>query len=280
MCRVICAISCKGGCGKTTLAANIGSYIGKINRVLAVDLDPQHSLTTHLGIQQSKLNGRLTITDVIHYFTTEAENWDENQLASIMQRCIIHTENNVDIIPSTTRLAGLQKALPSVPECERLLGYALSSLHPQYDYILLDCHSGFDLYAQNALAASDSVIIPVEANKLCTDGVNQVLPIIRGVQRRINPELSIAGIAFNRYKDRTNNTRQYRELITREFGEDIRIFRSVIKERTVISEAPDYGTSIFFYKPKSDSATAFASLAEEVMTSAQYCIFGAGRGRF
>lgn len=265
MCQVICTISCKGGCGKTTLAANIGSYIGKRFKVLAVDLDSQHSLTTHLGIQQSDLRDRETITDVIHYFATTAEDWEENMLASIVQRCVVHTKNNVDVIPSTTRLAGLQKVLPSIPEYERLLTYALSGLRSQYDYILLDCHSGFDLYARNALAASDSVIIPVEANKLCTDGVNQVLPIIRGVQRRINPALKIAGIAFNRYKGNTNNTREYRDLIAREFGADIQIFHSIIKERTSICEAPNNGTSIFTYKPRSDAAAAFAALAEEVL---------------
>lgn len=265
MCKVICIISCKGGVGKTTLAANLGSCLGQTNKVLIVDLDPQHSLTTHLGVSQIGLKGSVTVTDIIYYFTTE--DWEEDELATLMQKSIVHTENFVDIIPSTTRLAGLQKALPSVPECERLLTYALASLRPQYDYIILDCHSGFDLYAQNALAASDSVIIPVEANRLCTEGVNQVLPVIRGVQKRINPSLVIAGIAFNRSR-KTNNTRVYRELITREFGEDIRIFQSIIKERTVISEAPNSGTSIFKYKPKSDSASAFAMLAEEVIQSA------------
>lgn len=268
MCKVICAISCKGGCGKTTLAANIGSYIGKSKKVLIIDLDPQHSLTTHLGVQQAALKGRVTFTDIVNFFIVEGEDWDENSLSSLMLQSIVHTKNNVDIIPSTTRLAGLQKALPSVPECDKLLTYALSSLRKQYEYILLDCHSGFDLYAQNALAAADSVIIPVEANKLCTDGVNQVLPIIRGVQRRINPELSIAGIAFNRYKGATNNTKEFKDLITREFGKDIRIFESIIKERTAISEAPNSGTSIFTYKPRCDAASAFAALAEEVMTCA------------
>lgn len=266
MCKVICAISCKGGVGKTTLTANIGASIGKTKRVLAVDLDPQHSLSTHLGVPQSELKGRVTVTDIIYYFTV-TEDWTEDELATLMQKNIVHTRNNVDIIPSTTRLAGLQKALPSVPECERLLTYALSSLRPQYDYILLDCHSGFDLYAQNALAASDSVIIPVEANKLCTEGVNQVLPVIRGVQKRINPLLSIAGIAFNRSK-KTNNAREYQELIAHEFGEEIRIFHTVIKERTAIGEAPNSGTSIFAYKPKSDAAVSFGELAKEVMASA------------
>lgn len=267
MCKVICTVSCKGGCGKTTLTANISSYISKQSKkVCVIDLDPQHSLTTHFGVQQPQLENRSTIYDIFSYLLME-DDWDDTEFYKLLKTCIYH-KTKLDIIPAVTRLANLQKVLPSAPQCEHLLEYAVSFLKAEYDYIFLDCHSGFDLYAQNALTASDYVIIPVEASIFGCEGLSEILPVIKGVQKRLNNNLQIAGIAFNRFRGYRKNAAAFKDLVLAEFGEVVPIFKSYIMEREAVTVAPNYGDSIFEYDPHNAAAIALADLAKEVMACA------------
>lgn len=265
MCKVICTATCKGGDGKTTSTVNISAYISKRKKVCVVDLDPQHSLTTHFGVRQNDLKVCKTIYDVFFYLIDQ-DDIDDEELSELVHACIVHT-SEVDLIPSTTKLARLVKLMPSVPNCERILEYALSFIKEEYEYIFLDSHSGFDLFCHNALACADSVLIPVEANIFGCEGLGEVLPIINGLKKRMNPHLSIEGILFTKYRARTKNNQSFRELVYRDFG-NIHIFAPIIPERTSVSEAPSFGMSIHEYAPNSDAAAAYAEVAEEVMSHA------------
>ncbi|MEQ2440545.1 ParA family protein [Solibaculum intestinale] len=265
MCKVICTATCKGGDGKTTSTVNISAYISKRKKVCVVDLDPQHSLTTHFGVRQSELKACKTIYDIFFYLI-DHDDIDDEELSELVHSCVIHT-SEVDLIPSTTKLARLVKLLPSATNCEHLLEYALSFIKEEYEYIFLDSHSGFDLFCHNALACADSVLIPVEANIFGCEGLGEVLPIINGLKKRMNPHLSIEGILFTKYRARTKNNQSFRELVYRDFG-NIHIFAPIIPERTSVSEAPSFGMSIHEYAPNSDAAAAYAEVAEEVMSHA------------
>ena len=265
MCKVICTATCKGGDGKTTSTVNISAYISKRKKVCVVDLDPQHSLTTHFGVRQSELKACKTIYDIFFYLI-DHDDIDDEELSELVHSCVIHT-SEVDLIPSTTKLARLVKLLPSATNCEHLLEYALSFIKEEYEYIFLDSHSGFDLFCHNALACADSVLIPVEANIFVCEGLGEVLPIINGLKKRMNPHLSIEGILFTKYRARTKNNQSFRELVYRDFG-NIHIFAPIIPERTSVSEAPSFGMSIHEYAPNSDAAAAYAEVAEEVMSHA------------
>ena len=265
MCKVICTATCKGGDGKTTSTVNISAYISKRKKVCVVDLDPQHSLTTHFGVRQSELKACKTIYDIFFYLI-DHDDIDDEELSELVHSCVIHT-SEVDLIPSTTKLARLVKLLPSATNCEHLLEYALSFIKEEYEYIFLDSHSGFVLFCHNALACADSVLIPVEANIFGCEGLGEVLPIINGLKKRMNPHLSIEGILFTKYRARTKNNQSFRELVYRDFG-NIHIFAPIIPERTSVSEAPSFGMSIHEYAPNSDAAAAYAEVAEEVMSHA------------
>lgn len=267
MCKVICTATCKGGEGKTTSTVNISAYIGSQNKkVCVIDLDPQHNLSTHFGIKQADLKDRKTIYDILFYLI-DSEELNDDDLARLINDSIIHT-GNVDVIPSVTRLGRLVKLLPSAPDCEHLLKFVVDIIRDSYDYIFIDSHNGFDLFCHNALACSDSVLIPIQANIFGAEGLGEVITIINGLRRRLNPALTYEGILITRFRGHTNNNQTFKEFIIREFGEQIPVYKTVIYERTVISEAPGFGIPIYEYAPGSDAAAAYTKIAEEVMACA------------
>lgn len=262
MCKIISVISCKGGVGKTTSAVNISSYMqmqGK--KVCVVDLDPQHNLSKHFGILPGHLTNRPTIYDLLK---AAAEDCSDEQMKCIVKESICRS-TTVDVIPSTARLSSLETVIPTVPCRERLLEYILSFVKDDYDYILLDCHPGLDMFSTNALTASDSVLIPVEAHILSSDGLDQVEKMIRMVQRHLNKNLTIEGVIITKFQDNTNYCKQISELIIRDFGDRIHIFDSYVKYTIKVAEAPTFGISLHEYAPNIDAAKAYANIALEVM---------------
>lgn len=262
MCKVISVISCKGGVGKTTSTVNISAYMqmqGK--KVCAVDLDPQHNLSKHFGIHPGHLTDRPTIYTLLREAINEAE---DNEMEKLARQSIIHS-TTVDVIPSTAKLSSLETAIPTAMCPERLLDYILSFLKKDYEYIFLDCHPGLDVFTKNALAASDSVLIPAEAHILSSDGLEQVEGMIRSVRRQLNRKLKIEGVIITKYQGNTNCCRQIRELISRDFGDRIHIFEDYVKYAIKVAEAPVFGISLHEYAPGTDAAKAYANIAREVM---------------
>lgn len=264
MCKIISIVSWKGGVGKTTSAVNISAYLqmqGK--RVCTVDLDPQHSLSKHFGVMPGHIKNRPTIYDLINAAVNDC---DANEMNELVHQSIIHS-TTVDVIPSTPMLSSLEKTLPTTICREYRLKEVLSYIKDEYDYIFLDCHPGGDLLAINALTASDSVILPVEAHILSTDGLDQVEKMIRTVQKHLNKNLKIEGIIITKFQERTNLCRQIYNLIIRDFGNHIHIFNDHIGYAIKVAEAPTFGISLHEYAPKSDAAKAYANIAMEMMCS-------------
>lgn len=262
MCKIISVISCKGGVGKTTSAVNISAYMqmqGK--RVCAVDLDPQHNLTKHFGILPGHLLHQPTIYDLLKATIDEC---DDEVMADLIKKTI-YPSTTVDIIPSTAQLAALETVIPTATCRERLLEYVLSFIKDKYDYIFIDCHPGLDVFSMNALTASDSVLIPVEAHILSTDGLDQVEKMIRTVQRHLNKNLKIEGVIITKFQGNTNYCRQVYDLVARDFGDHIRIFDEHIKYAIKVAEAPAFGISIHEYAPKIEAAQAYANISREMM---------------
>ena len=262
MCKIISVISCKGGVGKTTSTVNISSYIqmnGK--RVCVVDLDPQHNLSKHFGIHPGQIANQPTIYDLFNAAINETE---DEEMVQIIKQSIIHS-TTVDVIPSSAKLSSLETVIPTATCRERLLEYILSCIKNDYEYIFLDCHPGLDMFTLNALTASNSVLIPVEAHILSSDGLDQVEKMIRMVQRRLNQELRIEGVIITKYQGNTNYCKQISELVTRDFGDHIHIFDSYVKYAIKVAEAPVFGISLHEYAPSIDAAKAYANIASEVM---------------
>ena len=262
MCKILSIISCKGGVGKTSSAVNISSYIHTQGRkVLAIDLDYQHNLSKHFGISSNQLKNKPTIYDL---FLAEMEDSSDSDIEEMVQKSIVKS-TTVDVIPSNAKLSSLDRILPSATCRENLLKNILKHVEDKYEYIFIDCHPGCDLLAINALTASNTVIIPVEAHPLGLEGLDQVEKMIRTVQKHLNPNLEIEGVIITKYQSRTKCCRNIYSSVKQNFGERIHIFDEVIKYAIDIADAPAYGMSIHEYAPSSKSAKSYASIASEVM---------------
>ena len=184
-CKVIALANQKGGTAKTTTTLNLGIGLAHQGRkVLLVDADPQGDLTTALGWTNAD---SLPITL-------------ETQMKKILQdepfvysEGILHHEEGVDIIPTNIELSGMEISLVNAMSREQTLKLYLADLKKDYDYILIDCMPSLGMLTINALAAADSVIVPVQAHYLPLKGMTQLMKTIGKVQRQLNPNLKIEG---------------------------------------------------------------------------------------
>ena len=256
MAKVISLVNQKGGVGKTTTSINLSSALGHLGKkVLLIDLDPQSNSTTGLGI--NKANIKLSIYDVI---TNRCEISD----------AIIKTKfKNLSIIPSMIFLSGVEIELmqTSMREDNFILGDQLKNqinkVKDRYDFIIIDCPPALGILTTNALAASDSVLIPVQCEYFALEGVTQLLNTIILTQTKVNPKLDIEGVLLTMLDGRT--------LVGLEVVEDVRkffkekVFNTIIPRLVRLVEAPSHGKPIIEYDPKCRGALAYINLAKEVI---------------
>jgi len=196
---------------------------------------------------------KTVITDII----------DEKDLDSTAG--IIHHSEGVDLLPTNSSLTGIELTLAPLIGRETILRQYIDKVKPLYDYVLLDTAPTLDLLAINALAAADSVIVPVAPKFLDAKGLELLLRSIAQIRRSINPQLSIDGILLTMVDKRTNFTKEIISMIEVAYGERIRIFKSHVPYSVRAAEANATGKSIFTHDPNGKVAVAYASLTEEVL---------------
>lgn len=258
---VIAVVNQKGGTGKTTTCENLG--IGLANegkKVLLVDTDPQGSLTIALGNPRPD-DLPVTLTDL---------------MAKIMQdqpplpkEGILSHEEGVDLVPANITLSGLEVSLVNAMSRESILKQYLETVKGQYDYILLDCMPSLGMLTVNALAASDQVLIPVQANYLSAKGLEQLLQTINKVKRQINPKLRIEGILLTMVDSRTNYAKEISTLIRDTYGSKLKVYDVDIPRSVRAAEISAEGVSIFKHDPGGKVAEAYRSLTKEVLQNAE-----------
>ena len=256
-CKVIALANQKGGTAKTTTTLNLGIGLAHQGRkVLLVDADPQGDLTTALGwINADSLPITL-----------------ETQMKKILQdepfvynEGILHHEEGVDIIPTNIELSGMEISLVNAMSREQTLKLYLSDLKKDYDYILIDNMPSLGMLTVNALAAADSVIIPVMAHYLPVKGLEQLMQTIYKVRKQINRKLQIDGILLTMVDRRTNFSKEIIELLHDNYGEYINIFKTAIPFSIRAAETSAEGVSIYKHDPKGRVAEAYKKLVEEVI---------------
>ena len=224
----------KGGVGKTTTALNLASALAaEDKKVLLIDNDPQGNLTAALG-----------------YTPGEQKNTLAKLLLARLQVMQLSQYNASGI---------------SDDPCEKVLDKLLASLCGLYDYIIIDCGLKHELLTVNALAAADYCIIPVQAHFLASEGIPDVLEMVRNVQNRFNPDLKIAGILLTMYQSRPQLCQSVRSSVGEIYGDSIHVFDRPIEQTIKVAECPAAGMSILDYAPKNPAADSYRSLAQEVL---------------
>ena len=258
-CKTIAICNQKGGTGKTTTTVNLGVGLARLGmsgkRVLLIDADPQGDLTTCLGWRDND-SLTTTITDKLSGVIREDH--------SDPQSGILHHEENVDLLPANIELSAMEMMLVTAMSRETILRSYLSKVKDNYDYVLIDCMPSLGMVTLNALAAADSVIIPVQAQYLPAKGMTQLMQTIGKVRQYINPSLRIDGILLNIVDNRTNLAKSTADALRKNFGSVIKIYRSSIPMAVKAAEVASKGVSIYKYEPSSPVAKAYAEFAKEV----------------
>lgn len=258
---VIACVNQKGGTGKTTTCENLGAgLVMEGKKVLLVDFDPQASLSISLGYPKPE-ELPVTITDMMKR-VVEEEGIPPGE-------GILHHEEGMDLMPSSIELSGMEVSLVNTISRETVLKEYLESVKRDYDFILLDCSPSLGMLTINAMAAADTLLIPVQASYLPAKGLEQLLQTVNKVRRQINPKLKIEGILLTMVDTRTNDAREISELIRNSYGGKIKVYDTEIPRSVRASEISKEGKSIFKHDPGGKVAEAYRELTREVVKNAE-----------
>ncbi len=246
--RKIAIINQKGGSGKTTTTVNLAASLAEEKRkVLIIDLDPQAS--------SSQWFNRTTIDKGLLSVFTE-----KTPLESVITTTDV---DGVSIVPSSSWLIGLEKALANEVGAESILKEKLEELEGRWHYVLIDCPPTLGILTINALTACKEVIVPVEARIMAVSGLVQLLQTVDVVKSRLNRSLRISGILPCRVDLRTRHSKEVLDELRKNFSD--LVYKTAIRENIRLSEAPSFGEPISVYDPKSNGALDYKALAKEVI---------------
>ena len=258
---VLACVNQKGGTGKTTTCENLGAgLVMEGKKVLLVDFDPQASLSISLGYPKPE-ELPVTITDMMKR-VVEEEGIPPGE-------GILHHEEGMDLMPSSIELSGMEVSLVNTISRETVLKEYLESVKRDYDFILLDCSPSLGMLTINAMAAADTLLIPVQASYLPAKGLEQLLQTVNKVRRQINPKLKIEGILLTMVDTRTNDAREISELIRNAYGGKIKVYDTEIPRSVRASEISKEGKSSFKHEPGGKVAEAYRELTREVVKNAE-----------
>jgi chromosome partitioning protein len=253
MTEIIAILNQKGGCGKTTTAVNLSAALALLNRnVLVIDMDPQGNATTGFGIEKNEQDNTI-------YSVLSGE--------SSLQESIIKTGiKNLDLVPSNISLSGAEIELSKTIGPHSILKESMDGVQSLYDYILIDVPPSLGLLTLNSIVASDSVIIPIQAEFYALEGMADLIQAMDLVESRLNSPSPIKGILLTLYDSRTRLGRDVYDNVKEYFGETENIFKTTIPRNVKLAEAPSHGKPCIIYDDECSGTEAYLNLADEIIS--------------
>jgi len=255
--HIIAIANQKGGVGKTTTAINLGTALATVGRkVLLIDIDAQGNASTGLGITPDMRE--ITTYDLLS---------GDARLSEAAQKTIIP---NLFLAPSTSDLSSADVDMVNDSQRVLRLRKALATddaVAQGYEYILIDCPPSLNLLTVNAMAAADSVLVPLQCEFFALEGLSQLMLSIREVKQSLNPRLKIQGIVLTMYDRRNNLSAQVEEDVRQNLGD--LVYETIIPRNIRLSEAPSHSIPALIYDHRSAGSLAYQKLAAELLERMQ-----------
>lgn len=246
--KIIAFANQKGGVGKTTSAVNIAADLGHLGySTLLIDCDPQGNASSAVG----------AVNDT-------ADTFDILINSEPAEKAVQKTKfKNLSVIPSDMNLAAADLELSDRDKRETVLKEALAPIRDNFDFIILDCPPSLSLLTINALAASDSVVVPMQCEYFALEGLSQLIFTLKQVKRLYNPKIELLGIILTMFDGRLNLSLQVMEELKQYFPD--KIFTHSIPRAVRLSEAPSHSKPILYYDKYSKGSLTYLEVTKELV---------------